>query len=135
MIAKKIVLKFPSKLVDQPIVYKLVKDFDLGFNILRARVTPEEEGELVIELKGDKEKYADGIKYLKGLGVTVEPLGLDITRDEDRCTHCGACVTICPTEAFYVDKKTMKVIFDPEKCIACELCVKACPPRAMKVKI
>ena len=135
MISKKIVLRFPPKLVDKPIVYKLVKDFDLIFNILRARVTPKEEGELVIELKGNKEKYAQGMKYLKELGVKIQPLSRDVTRDEERCTHCGACITICPTGAFYMDKRTMQVIFDASKCIACELCVKGCPPRAMKVKL
>ena len=131
---KRIVLKFPPKLIDKPIVYKLVKDYDLAFNILRARVTPEEEGELVIELSGQKEKYANGIKYLQDIGVKIQPLSQDVIRDEDRCTHCGACITICPTSALYMDKKTMQVIFDAEKCIACELCVKGCPPRAMKVK-
>lgn len=135
MILKRIVLKFPPKLVDKPIVYKLVKDFDLVFNILRARVTPNEVGELVIELKGNKEKYANGMKHLKELGVTVQPLSQDVTRDEQRCTHCGACITICPTGALYMDKKTMQVIFEAAKCIACELCVKGCPPRAMKVKL
>ena len=135
MISKRIVLRFPPKLVDKPIVYKLVKDFDLVFNILRARVTPKEEGELVIELKGNKEKYAQGMKYLKEFGVKIQPLSQDVTRDEERCTHCGACITICPTGAFYMDKKTMRVIFDASKCIACELCVKGCPPRAMKVKL
>ena len=135
MIAKKIVLKFPPKLVDTPIVYKLVRDFDLVFNILRARVTPKEEGELVIELKGHKEKYAEGIKYLKDLGVNIQPLSQDVTRNEERCTHCGACITICPTAALYMDKKTMKVIFDADKCIACELCVIGCPLGAMKVKL
>ena len=135
MVSKKIVLKFPSKLVNQPIVYKLVKEHDLAFNILRARVTPQEKGELVIELQGKKQNYADGIKYLQNIGVTAQPLSQDITMDEARCTHCGACVTICPTDALYLDKKTRKVIFDPEKCIACELCVKACPPRAMKIKL
>jgi len=135
MITKRIVLKFPPKLIDKPIVYKLVKDFNLVFNILRARVTPEEAGELVIELKGRKEKYAEGMKYLKGLGVKMQPLSQDVTRDETRCTHCGACITICPTGAFYMDMKTMQIIFDTAKCIACELCVKGCPPRAMKVKL
>ena len=135
MISKRIVLKFPPKLVDKPIVYKLVKDFDLVFNILRARVTPKEEGELVIELKGLKENYANGIKYLKDLGVSTQPLSQDVTRDDKKCTHCGACITICPTGALYMDKKTMEVIFDAEKCIACELCVKGCPARAMKVKL
>jgi ferredoxin len=134
MISKRVVLKFPRKLVDKPIVYKLVKDFDLVFNILRAQVTPEEEGELVIELKGSKQNYTRGVDYLKDLGVTIQPLSQDIIRDDERCTHCGACITICPTGALYMDKKSMKVIFDDTKCIACELCVKGCPPRAMKVE-
>lgn len=134
MVSKRIVLTFPHKLLDQPIVYKLVKEYDLVFNILQAKITPKEEGVMVLELKGKKENYAEGVKYLTGLGVNIQPLSQDVTRDDSRCTHCGACVTICPTEALYVDKKTMKVIFDSEKCIACELCVKACPPRAMRVK-
>lgn len=135
MISKRIVLKFPTKLLDKPIVYKLVKDYDLVFNILRARVTPKEEGEMVVELSGKKQDYAEGLKYLKDAGVKIKALSQDITRDDDRCTHCGACIVICPTEALYMDKKTMKVIFDPDKCIACEMCVKGCPPRAMALKL
>lgn len=134
MVKKRIVLTFPHNMVDKPIVYKLVKDFDLTFNILQAKIMPNEEGIMVIELEGKKENYAKGVDYLKESGVKIEPLSKEVLRDEDRCTHCGACVTVCPTEALYVDKKTMKVIFDAEKCIACELCVKACPPRAMIVK-
>ncbi|MDD5423206.1 MAG: NIL domain-containing protein [Candidatus Omnitrophota bacterium] len=134
MVSKRIVLTFPHKMVDQPIVYKLVKEFDLVFNILQAKITPNEEGLMVLELKGKKENYAEGIKYLTGIGVKIQPLSQDVTRDEARCTHCGACIAICPTAALHIDKKTMKVLFDSEKCIACELCVKACPPRAMVVK-
>ena len=134
MITKRIVLKFPPKLIDKPIVYKLVKDYSLVFNILRARVNPKEEGEMVVELQGEKAKFTEGIKYLQDLGVKMQPLSQDVIRDDKRCTHCGACVTICPTGALYMDRETMKVIFDNEKCIACEACVPACPPRAMKVK-
>jgi ferredoxin len=134
MVSKRIVLTFPHKLLDQPIVYKLVKDFDLIFNILQAKITPNEEGLMILELKGKKENYAEGIKYLTGLGVKIQPLSQDVKRNDSRGTDCGACITVCPTEALYIDKKTMKVIFDSERCIACELCVKACPPRAMTVK-
>ncbi len=135
MVSKRIVLTFPHKLLDKPVVYKLVKDFDLVFNILQAKISPKEEGVLVLELTGKKENYAQGVKYLTELGVNIQPLSKDVTRDEDRCTHCGACIAVCPTEALYIDKSTMKVVFDSEKCIACELCVKACPPRAMVVKL
>lgn len=135
MVSKRIVLTFPHKLLDKPVVYKLVKDFDLVFNILQAKITPKEEGVLVLELTGIKENYAKGVKYLTELGVNIQPLSKDVARDENRCTHCGACIAVCPTEALYIDKSTMKVVFDSEKCIACELCVKACPPRAMVVKL
>lgn len=134
MTSKRIVLTFPHKLLDQPVVYKLVKDHDLTFNILQAHVTPNEEGLLVLELTGKEADYEKGIKYLKDLGVKIRPLSKDVTRLEERCTHCGACVVICPTGALSVDKKTRKINFEAEKCIACELCVKPCPPRAMVVK-
>jgi L-aspartate semialdehyde sulfurtransferase ferredoxin len=60
--------------------------------------------------------------------------GKYVTRIEERCTQCGACVVICPTGALSLNKNTRKIDFDSEKCIACELCVKPCPPRAMVVK-
>ncbi|OGO00470.1 MAG: (Fe-S)-binding protein [Chloroflexi bacterium RBG_13_51_52] len=132
-VAKKIVLKFPKRMVDRPIVYRLVKDYDLEFNILKASITPEQEGLLVLELKGNQQEYDKGIEFLLKAGVQIQALSQDVTRNEERCTHCGACVTVCPTGAFKLDQKTRMVIFENEKCIACGLCIPACPPRAMEV--
>ena len=133
MTSKRIVLHFPHRLVDQPIVYKLVKDFDLQFNILKAYVTPQEEGLMVLELTGNEENYNKGIEYLKGCGVKIQSLSQDVIRNEVKCTDCGVCVPICPTGALAVDPITRKVHFYDNKCIACELCVKVCPTRAMEV--
>ena len=119
--------------MDQPIVYRLVKDFNLQFNILKASVTPQEEGLMVLELSGKKENYNSGIRYLKECGVKIQPLSQDVVRNEIKCTDCGVCVPICPTEALEVDPKTRKVHFHNEKCIACGLCVKVCPTRAMEI--
>ncbi len=134
-ISKRVVLHFPKRLVEQPVVYRLVKDYNLEFNILRASITaePEEEGLLVLELKGEQEEYDKGIKFLLKSGLKIQSLSQDVTRNEARCTHCGACVTICPPGAFEVDSKTRQVRFDDEKCVACGICIKACPPRAMEV--
>lgn len=131
--SERIVLHFPHRLVDQPIVYRLIKDFDLEFNILKAYVTPQEEGLMVLELTGDKENYDKGIAYLKKCGVKIQPLSKDVIRNEVKCTDCGACVPICPTGALAVDPITRKVHFYKNKCIACELCIKACPTRAMEI--
>ena len=132
-IVKRIVLRFPRRLVDRPLVYRLVKDYNLEFNILKALVTPEEEGLMVLELSGEKKDYDKGIDYLTTNGVRIQSLAQDVTRNEKRCTHCGACVTICPTFAFEVDPITREVRFNDEKCVACRLCITACPPRAMEL--
>ena len=132
---KRIVLHFPHKLIDKPIVYNLVKDYNLVFNILQAKITPNEKGLMVLELSGCDKDYAQGIKFLQQQGIKVETLSKDVRRDDKRCTQCGVCVGICPTGALYVNRENMEVIFDIEKCIACELCVPACPPRAMQVKL
>ncbi len=133
MISKRIVLHFPNRLVDQPIVYKLVKEYDLQFNILKAYVTPQEEGLMVLELTGEDANFNKGIEYLESCGVRIQPLSQDVIRNETKCTDCGVCVPICPTGALVIDSLTRKVHFYDNKCIACELCVKICPPRAMEV--
>jgi len=134
-VSKRVVLHFPRRLVEQPVIYRLVKDYNLEFNILRASITaePEEEGLLVLELKGEQEEYDKGVKFLLKSGLKIQSLSQDVTRNEARCTHCGACITICPPGAFEIDSKTRQVRFDDEKCVACGLCIKTCPPRAMEV--
>jgi len=133
VVTKRIVLRFPKRLVERPIISRLVKDYDLEFNILRASITPEQEGVMVLELKGNQAEYDKGIEFLIKAGVKIQSLSQDVTRNEERCTHCGACVTVCPPGAFRVDPKTRMVIFDNKKCIACGLCIPACPPHAMEV--
>jgi L-aspartate semialdehyde sulfurtransferase ferredoxin len=132
-ISKRIVLHFPKRMVDEPILYRLIKDFDLQFNILKASITPEAEGLMVVELKGGQNNYDQGVQYLIDSGVRIQSLSQDVTRNEERCTSCGACVTVCPAGAFSFEPATMVVSFNNAKCVACGLCIKACPPRAMEL--
>ena len=132
-VSKRIVLHFPKRLVDRPIVYLLVKDFNLEFNILKAFFTPAEEGLMVLEISGEQKDYDKGIEYLTKSGVRIQALSQDVTRNEERCTHCGACITICPTGAFELEPATRWVNFYNERCLACGLCIKACPPGAMEL--
>jgi len=133
--SKKVVIRYRADIVDQPITYRLVKDFDLSFNIMRARVLPKREGVLVLDLSGTKENFDKAIRYLKKAGLKVEPLSKNVTQNTDRCIHCGSCLAFCPTGALSMDKSNMKVIFDVEKCNGCEMCVKACPVRAMEIDL
>jgi ferredoxin len=129
------ILRFPKDITDQPITCQLVKEFDIEFNILQATILPQHEGVMVLELRGHQPNLKKGIEYLKQLGVEVKSLATSIRRDEEKCFQCGACTGICPTEALYIQRPEMAVLFDPEKCTACGLCVPVCPVRAMEVSL
>jgi L-aspartate semialdehyde sulfurtransferase ferredoxin len=133
MSKKKVVLNFPPHLIDQPIIYRLIAEKGLKVNILRARITPKKSGSMVVELNGNKAAVAAGLNFLTDLGVEVELLAEEVRWREDRCIHCTACLTPCPTHALHVDRATMMVGFDREKCIACELCLNVCPYQAVEI--
>jgi formate hydrogenlyase subunit 6/NADH:ubiquinone oxidoreductase subunit I len=134
-VMEKLVLTFPSRLVREPITYKLVKEHGLMVNILRALIAPDEQGHMVLELSGPRVGLDSGKKYLKGIGVRVEPLIRDVSWAEERCTHCTACVSVCPSRALDVERATMLVRFEAEKCIGCGLCIPVCAYRAMAIKV
>lgn len=135
MIKRTVVLNFPKNVVKEPISYKLVKDFDLVFNILRARIKPNEEGTLVIQLEGKEKNLERAYTYITELGVKWTALAKGIKRDDEKCIHCTACTSLCPSKALYVDRETMEVKFDQEKCIACEICISACSYKAIVLDI
>ena len=135
MVKRKLVLSFPESIVTKPITYRLVKEFNLEFNILRAEITPDMEGKMLIELRGDKEKIEQSIKYLTDTGVSVQEAAKDIIIDKNLCVDCGICTSICITQALCLDEKTSKLKFNKEKCILCELCLNCCPVSAIKVNI
>ncbi len=134
MVSKKIVLHFPADKSNEPVVCKLVKDFSLEFNILRANIDYKKEGLLVLELKGKQEDYDRGIEYLYKIGISTQPLSHDIIRNENKCIQCGVCVPLCPSGALLVEENTRAVDFKGVQCIACEICLKACPQKAMELQ-
>jgi ferredoxin len=132
---KKVILNFPPDLIDQPITYRLIMDYGLIVNILRARISPNEWGRMVVELSGNGESLESGLNFLSNLGVGVEPLAREVRWLEERCVHCTACIAPCPTHALGVDRSTMTIAFDRELCIACELCLNDCPYRAIEMSL
>jgi ferredoxin len=133
--SQKIVIRYTADIVGQPIVCRLARDYDLDFNILHARVLPKREGVLALDLSGTKENFDRGIRYLKEAGLRVEPLSKSVTRNLDKCVHCGACLAFCSTGALAIDPVTKQVLFDSDRCSGCSICVKACPARAMEISL
>lgn len=133
MYSKMISLRFPPQVVNEPVVANLIKKFDLTFNILKASISPRQEGLIVMELSGPRQDFQKGVNYLKSVGIQVENIGHDVGRSEVKCFQCGACTAVCPTSALHIKRPSMEVLFDKEKCSGCELCVTACPARAMEI--
>lgn len=131
MESKIVLLIFSKKIMYNPIIFRLAKDFDIMFNVLEAKIYPKLEGRIILELQGNEQSIEASINYLKKEEVTVEALADKIKRDEERCVHCGACTTVCRVDALTIDRPSMEVVFFPEKCVACGMCKKACPVNAM----
>ena len=128
MITKKLFLSFPKSVTEKPIVYHMVKDFNLIINIFRARVTPEEEGYIVLDVTGEKENIERGMDYVRSFNITIDEARKGVLWDQSKCTHCGKCVAHCPTKALYVaDRNTMRIDFDSNLCVECLNCLKICP--------
>lgn len=127
-------LRFPATEVQKPLVCNLAREYNLVFNILNAGIFPRKEGFLVLEVSGAKKDFKDGVDYLKRQGVDVQNASQEVKRNEDKCTHCGACTAVCPTGALSVKRPQMIVTFEQKKCSVCRLCLPACPPRAMEAR-
>ena len=67
-------LTFPEHLIKQPVVARMVREFDVMPNIRRANVE-ETVGWMVCELGGDEEAVERAIEWLVDLGVQVDRLG------------------------------------------------------------
>lgn len=133
MYSKILSLRFPGNIVGEPVTANLVRDFNLSFSILKATIYPRKEGFMVLELRGQRNDFQKGVRYLKSLGIKVESTGQEIKRNDEKCFHCGACTAVCPTGALHIHRPEMDVLFEKEKCSACELCVPTCMAGAMKV--
>lgn len=132
MIKRKVVLHFPATVVEQPFIYTLAKEYNVVANILKANINPRKEGRMVVELSAEDQEFNAAMDFLHSRGVQVLPLEQQIIWVEDRCTQCGACTVICPTNALWMKRPEMTVSFCSEKCIVCERCLKACPARAVE---
>lgn len=70
---EKFYLTYPPALVKEPIIYLLVKKFDLIPNIRGATIS-EEMGLLAVELEGPQDMIDNAVVWMRSQGVTVEPI-------------------------------------------------------------
>jgi hypothetical protein len=70
-------VSFPEELVDRPMIYEIIKKFDVVPSIRRANVE-EHSGWVILEVNGEQEQLDGAIAYFEGLGCTVNRMEGDV---------------------------------------------------------
>ena len=127
----KIGLEFPPEKTDKPVVTSLVRS-GLSLNILKASISPGKTGNIILELEGSDDDIQRSLVFLDEQGIAVKVYKDSVIRYEDKCIHCGACTSVCPSGALVMNKQSWELEFDMDKCLLCGHCVRACPARYIK---
>lgn len=77
MAKRQLMFTFPQELIREPIIYNLGHQFKIVTNIRRADVT-ENRGWVVLELEGAEKDMEQGIAWVTGKGVRVDPVVGDV---------------------------------------------------------
>lgn len=101
--------------------------YDISLNILKLS-TGSNGINLLLDIPEDKIKTIT--ESLQENKIIVNKKGRIIV-DSERCIDCGACVSLCPTDALHMDD-LQRLEFSYEKCIGCLLCLNACPRLAIE---
>ena len=72
-------LTFPKKLINQPVLSLLAKQFDVVFNIRGSTVTSQ-MALVELDFDGKEGDVGKAIAWLKRKGVSVEPIGKRLSR-------------------------------------------------------
>ena len=51
--------------------------------------------------------------------------------NEEQCSNCSICSSLCPFEALKRDPQTGKTVLEIEKCQVCGICYSTCPASAI----
>jgi ferredoxin len=114
----------------------------LGFGSDRVRLStqgsmPDPIGSLPAAALGEMHD-ADVFLAMATLGskdvkvpTTVGAVGV-VSINENSCTICELCATVCPTDALSARRShdTVDITFDAMSCVGCAMCVAACPEKA-----
>jgi L-aspartate semialdehyde sulfurtransferase ferredoxin len=124
----KIILKFPQKVMQDPLLADVVLETGVRINIDRALVDAS-VGEIVIDVPD--ERVEEVAAAFRKRGTEVRELDKPIVFDEAECVQCGACVSVCPVEVFKYNKdRTISI--DLTRCVLCKTCMEMCPHGALK---
>lgn len=76
-IKRKLYLIYPETLVNKPVLWEFIKNFDVVVNIKSASMKGE-IGLVTVEFEGEKSEIEKGIKWLEEKGIKIERIEQDV---------------------------------------------------------
>ena len=116
-----------KKVDDYSRIINLILAQNVSANILKFS-TGKSGTNLLLDIPEDK--ISSITEELKKNDVIVNKKGRVII-DIEKCIDCGACVSLCPTDALHMDEREL-LEYSLEKCIGCLLCIDSCPRYAIE---
>ncbi len=116
-----------KKVDDYGRVLNLILAQNISVNILKFS-TGRSGINLLLDIPEDKINSIT--EELKKNDVIVNKKGRVIV-DIEKCIDCGACISLCPTDALHMDEREL-LEYSLEKCIGCLLCIDSCPRYAIE---
>lgn len=129
----KLRINFPKDLTTTPLTYRLIKEFDLHVNILKANIDYNHNGHMLYEVTGKKEQIENTVKEIRALGMECQLLDSTIIIDKDLCTDCGLCSSICLSDALTIGAPDWELNFNTDNCVGCNHCIEVCPAKAIRI--
>jgi hypothetical protein len=74
---QRIWLMYPAKLITTPVIWELGHKFKVVTNVRQASVT-DEIGIVCLEIEGKRSEIKSAIRWLESLGVSVEPIEINV---------------------------------------------------------
>ncbi|TFF99134.1 MAG: 4Fe-4S dicluster domain-containing protein [Promethearchaeota archaeon] len=109
---------------------KIINDIlehDISFNVLKFSIVSSGVT-LLLDVPDDKIEIIT--EALEKNNAIINKKGR-VKIDFEICIDCGACISLCPTDALYMNSEH-RLEFTEEKCMACLLCLDSCPRSAIK---
>lgn len=76
-IIEKVRFTFLDRLIKEPVIYRIGRDFDVVTNIRRADIQ-EGIGWVILELEGEQQSITDALEWVRSVGVRVDPAVGDV---------------------------------------------------------
>ena len=77
MLKRRLKFTFPPDLITEPVIFNMVKEFNVVPNIRRANVT-RDRGWVILEISGDDDEIERAVDWARALGVRVDPIEGDV---------------------------------------------------------